>query len=190
MADEPMEGKTQTMLVPDNTMMLLIDVQIALLRVMHHKDELVQNLAKLLRGLRVLDVPILCTEQNPKGLGATIPELAPLLGEPPLEKLAFSCCGEAHFTEALEKFDRRQVIVAGIESHVCVYQTTMDLLDAGYGVQIVADAVSSRAAENKRIALERMAAAGASITSVEMVLFELLQDASGPKFKEILKIVK
>ena len=178
------------MLAPDQTLMLLIDVQVALLRVMHGKDDLVQNLTKLLQGMRVLDVPILCTEQNPKALGATIPELAPLLHDPPLEKLAFSCCGEAHFTDALEKIGRRQIIVAGIESHVCVYQTTMDLLDAGDDVQVVADAVSSRAPENKRIALERMAAAGASITSVEMVLFELLGDAAGPPFKKILKIVK
>ena len=183
------------MLESKNTLLVLVDLQVKLARVINEPESLIESVRKLVRGARVLGVPIVWTEQNPAGLGSTVPEIAELLtGEPagdgPISKLSFSCCGEARFTDALDRLGRKQVLLAGIESHVCVYQTAADLLAGGYEVQVVADAVSSRTPQNKAIALAKMRAAGADITSVEAALFELLKIAEGPTFKEILKIVK
>lgn len=162
-----------------------------LAHLMHQKEALFENLQRIIKGAQVLGIPILWVEQNPEGLGPTIPEVAHLLPDvQPISKLSFSCCGSDRFVGALEATKRTQVLLAGIEAHVCVYQTTVDLLDLGYGVEIVADAVSSRTAQNKQIGLARASGAGAALTSVEMALFELLRAAEGPEFKEILKIVK
>jgi len=179
------------MLSKQNSVLVVIDVQEKLTRFMHERDELVANLEKLIQGLRALEVPIVWVEQNPDGLGPTIPELSEHLADlEPVTKLSFSCCGTEAFQQALEATGRKQAILCGIESHVCVYQTTMDLLDAGYEVEVIADAVSSRCATNKEIALAKIRAAGAGVGCTEMVLFELLQAAEGPAFKAILKIVK
>ena len=105
-------------------------------------------------------------------------------------KMSFSCCGNEEYMQKLDELKRNQVLVAGIETHICVYQTAIDLIDEEYEVQVVADAVSSRTPENKELGLKRMYDAGAQITSVEMALFEMLGKAEGPQFKEILKIVK
>ena len=174
-----------------DTVLVIIDVQERLVPAMHGRAELIDALGRLIRGARVLELPIVLTEQNPRGLGPTIPELAELLaGVEPLEKLSFSCCGCPAFLQKIEVLGRRQVLLAGIEAHVCVYQTAMDLLARGNQVEIVADAVSSRAASNVAIALRKAEAAGAGITSTEMALFELLGVAQGERFKEILRIVK
>ena len=179
------------MLDRNETVLVVIDVQEKLMRVMHERDELVSNLQKLVQGIRALDVPILWLEQNPDGLGPTVPEVQQHLSDlRPIAKLSFSCWGTAAFREALEATGRRQALLCGIESHVCVYQTTMDLLAHGYEVEVVADAVSSRSARNKEIALAKMRSAGAGVGCTEMALFELLQVAEGPAFKAILKIVK
>ena len=128
---------------------------------------------------------------NPQGLGPTIPEVADLLSEiQPISKLSFSCCRNDRFVQALKVSNRNQVLIAGIETHVCIYQTAVDLVDLGYEVQVVTDAVSSRTAENKEIGLQKMRDAGISFTSLETALFELLKFAEGEQFKEILKIVK
>jgi nicotinamidase-related amidase len=179
------------MLELDNTVLLIIDVQGKLARVMDNEEMLFENLQKLIKGAKILGIPILWTEQNPEGLGPTIPEVANLLsGIKPISKLSFSCCGNERFTEALRALNRKQVLLAGIEAHVCIYQTAVDLIDLGYEVQVVTDAISSRTKANKGIALEKMKKAGASLTSMETALFELLKVAEGPKFREILKIVK
>ena len=179
------------MLSKDNTVLVVIDIQEKLTRFMHERDELVANLQKLIQGIRALEVPILWLEQNPDGLGPTIPELSEHLADlEPITKLSFSCYGTEAFKQALEATGRKQVVLCGIESHVCVYQTAMDLLDAGYEVEVIADAVSSRCAANREIALAKVRAAGAGVGCTEMVLFELLQAAEGPAFKAILKIVK
>lgn len=171
--------------------LVLIDVQEKLARTMDGREELVRNLERLIRGLLVLDVPILWMEQNPRGLGPTVSALRQHLGEhTPMTKLSFSCFGSEEFERRFLALGRRQILLAGIEAHVCVYQTARDLLARGYEVHVIADGVSSRAAENRRIALERMQADGAHLASTEMVLFELLQRAEGPAFKEILEIVK
>ena len=179
------------MLTPENTILVMIDIQEKLTRAMLDKEALVENAAKMVSGAKILEVPIIRTEQNPNGLGRTVPELEELLGDvEPITKLSFSCCGEPHFMEALQKFARKQILIGGIESHVCVYQTVLDLASLGYEVQALADVVSSRTAENRNIGLERCREAGASITSVETALFEILRAAEGDKFKQMLKVVK
>ena len=179
------------MLTTESTVLIVIDIQEKLTRVMHDKEYFLENLKKLIQGAQVLDIPIIFTEQNPQGLGPTVAEVASLAPDlQPIAKFSFSCGGDQHFAQELATLNRKQVLLAGIETHVCVYQTTLDLLSQGYQVQIVADAVASRTAENKDIGLERMKSEGASLTSTETVLFELLRVAEGTKFKEISKIVK
>ena len=179
------------MLKTSDTALAIIDVQGRLASIVHEKEELFRNLQILIEGAKALELPILWLEQYPKGLGPTVPEVADLLpGQKPLEKLCFSACGQEHFPEKLRESGRRQVLIAGIETHVCVYQTTRDLLDRGYHVEVVADAVSSRQPENKRIALARIRDEGAAVTSVEMALFELLRTAEAAQFKEIARLVK
>jgi len=179
------------MLNSDKALLLVVDVQGRLAQLVHARETLFANLGKIIRGSRVLGIPILWTEQNPDGLGRTIPEVAELLaGINPITKMSFSCCREEHFVRALEATRRSQVLIAGIEAHVCVYQTALGLIESGYEVEVVADAVSSRRAENREIALAKMRDAGAGLTSTETVLFELLKTAEHEKFRDILKIVK
>ena len=179
------------MLKINSTTLLLVDVQGKLAQLMHEKAELFDNLQKLVKGVRVLDLPILWVEQTPAGLGPTIPDIADLLTDiQPISKMSFSSCGEPRFREALKTVGRKQILVAGIEAHICVYQSVMDLLDMGYDVHVVVDAVSSRSLMNKTIGIEKMNAAGASVTSVETALFELLRVARGEAFKAVSRIVK
>ena len=179
------------MLKMENTVLLLVDVQGKLALLMHEKERLFDNLQKLIKGLRVFGIPVLWVEQNPVGLGPTIPEVADSLPHvTPISKMSFSSCRNDRFLQALKNMDRNQILIAGIETHICVYQTAVDLVDMGVEVQVVTDAVSSRTAENKDIGLQRMKDAGASWTSVETALFELLGVAEGDVFKALLKIVK
>jgi len=174
-----------------NTVLVVIDFQERLFPAMHAKEKLLQNVVKLIKGAKVLEIPVILTEQYPKGLGPTIPEIKELLPDvKPVEKVCFSCCDNEAFCKALEALKRRQVLIAGIEAHICVYQTAMALARAGYEVQVVSDGVSSREPENKSAALHKMGAAGISPTTAEMALFELLRVAQGDKFKQISSIVK
>ncbi|HDY65102.1 MAG TPA: hydrolase [Phycisphaerae bacterium] len=179
------------MLDAKRTALVLIDVQEKLAGVMHEKERMFDNLQRLIRGVRVLEVPILWCEQNPAGLGGTITQLVEHLdGLKPIAKMSFDCCACKEFARQLDQISPKHVLLAGIEAHVCVYQTAARMVGAGYDVQIVADAVSSRTPENKSLALGRSTAMGVTITSTEMALFELLRDAENPMFREILKIVK
>ena len=179
------------MLTPHDVILLIVDIQGKLAHSMHEKEALFKNLQKLIKGAQILGIPILWTEQNPEGLGATIPEVAHLLSQiQPISKRSFSCCGNERFMQEFRELNRKQILLAGIETHICVYQTAIDLLDLGYEVQIVADAVSSRTAENKKVGLDKMKGRGASLTSAETALFELLKVAEGTKFTEVLKIVR
>ncbi|MFO7707701.1 MAG: hydrolase [Desulfobacterales bacterium] len=179
------------MLQATGTQLLIVDIQEKLFRSMHAKEELLANALRLVRGARAQGVPIVWAEQNPKGLGPTVPELAALLtGVTPMSKFSFSCCDSEDCMSALRAGGRRSVLISGIEAHICVYQTAAGLTAAGFAVEVVADACSSRTPENKTIGLEKCRAAGAAITSVETALFELLRVAEGPVFKEILSIVK
>ncbi|MFH0725430.1 MAG: hydrolase [Pseudomonadota bacterium] len=179
------------MLTPDKTGLVVIDVQGKLAQVMHNREFLFENLKKLIKGVRVLKIPILWLEQNPAGLGPTLPEIAGLMPDiTPISKMSFSACGNPAFMQSLEAADRAQLLLVGIEAHICVYQTAIDLLKRSYEVQVVADAVSSRTVENREVALMKMRDSGVGLTSVEMALFELLGVAEGRQFKEIAKIVK
>ena len=179
------------MITSTDTALILVDVQAKLLPAMHAREALLDNLKRLVQGVRILGVPILWTEQNPSGLGPTLPEIADLLPQQkPVSKFSFSCCGSEQFRKELKALNRRNMLIAGIESHVCVYQTAADLVNLQCEVQVVSDAVASRTPENKLIGLEKSKSVGACLTSTETVLFELLKDANSEKFKEIIKIVK
>lgn len=170
---------------------ILVDVQGKLAQLMHDRDHFFHNTETLVRGMIELKIPILWVEQIPEKMGPTIESLRDLLtNQKPLSKTTFSCCGAQGLMDSIKQSKRKSVIIAGMETHVCVYQTALDLLDTGLRVEIVADAVSSRTRENKDIALERMRDAGCGITSVETLLMELLQDSAHPSFRNILKLIK
>jgi nicotinamidase-related amidase len=179
------------MLVLDNTALCVVDVQGKLAHLMHEKEELFLNVERLIKGAQILEMPIILTEQYPKGLGPTLSQLTELMSDvKPIEKISFSCCANDDFSEKIRELGRRQLLLTGIETHICIYQTSLDLIEAGYEVSLVADAVSSRTEFNKSIALDRIKTAGALLTTTEMALFELLHKAEGPKFKEISKLIK
>jgi nicotinamidase-related amidase len=179
------------MLDVNKSALVVIDVQGKLAQLMFEKDKLFQNLVRMVKGAKILRMPVHWNEQNPAGLGPTIPEISEILSDQrPLIKSTFSACGNPAFTSQLNAGGRKQVFLVGIETHVCVYQTAVDLISQGYHVEVVTDAVSSRTAENKQAGIERMKEAGAKLTTTEMALFELLKVAEGEKFKEILRIVK
>ncbi|MFH1701263.1 MAG: hydrolase [Candidatus Zixiibacteriota bacterium] len=179
------------MLKLENTALAVVDIQGKLAGLMYEKDKLFENAVKMIKGAQVLELPILWNEQVPDKLGGTIPQIKELLDKiQPMAKSTFSCCGNEGFIKALTQTGRRQIIVIGIETHICVYQTVIDLLNASYEVYVPADAVSSRTMDNKHFGLTAMKDAGAKITTVEMALFEILQKAGGDQFKQIAGIVK
>ena len=172
-------------------MLVVIDVQGNLAEAMYEKELLFKNLRKIVRGAQILEMPIVVTEQVPEKLGPTLPEIAGLFtGIQPITKSSFSCCGNDDFVKELKTVNRGQILVTGIEAHVCVYQTTIDLIDSGYEVNLVADCISSRTLMNKTIGIESMINKGAILTSTEMALFELMKIAEGDAFSQIIKIVK
>jgi nicotinamidase-related amidase len=171
--------------------LVLIDVQEKLLRVMQNPDGVVKHCGILIQIARAFNVPILWCQQYPEALGLTVVPLAELLkGLSPMDKLSFSCCGAPDFVRRLEALGVEAAVLCGIESHVCVFQTAMDLLRQGLKVHVIADAISSRTEENKQIGLARMTAGGVIINSTEMVLFELLRTAEHPKFKELAALIR
>ncbi|MCW7554775.1 hydrolase [Endozoicomonas gorgoniicola] len=179
------------MLNLDNTVLVIVDVQGKLATLMHKKDALYKNLAAITAGAKELDLPVLWLEQIPHKLGPTITEVSEQLsGQTPISKSAFSGCGEPEFIKALKDTGRKQVLVVGIEAHICVYQTAVDLHQDGFEVEVVADAVSSRTKQNKMIALDKLGKAGIGITSTEMALFELMKTADAPQFRTIAKLIK
>ena len=179
------------MLKRDEVVLIFIDVQGKLHEIMDGKEMLDGNLERMIECAKLLKVPILGTEQIPEKLGATNEPFQTLLeGVPMIGKSAFSCCGEPKFMEQLERLGRQQFILVGIETHVCVYQTAIDLMEFGSEVFVVADAVSSRSPENKALALQALRDAGAKVISTETALFALLRDAADPRFKELLKLIK
>lgn len=179
------------MLSKENTVFILVDVQGKLAKIVQDSEKMIQNLKNLIQGLRILDIPIVWLEQYPEGLGPTNEELVEhLQGIAPIRKITFDACKNPDFIEAIEKTGRKQVLIAGIETHICVYQTATGLRDLGYEVQVVADAVSSRTTLNKEIGLEKMKSLGIHWTSVEMALYELMETAEGEEFKRVLKLLK
>jgi nicotinamidase-related amidase len=179
------------MLDQNDCCLVVVDVQGKLAQLMYDKETFFKNIRILIQAAKILNIPILWCQQVPAALGPTIPEIAELLTDnQPIDKSCFSCAGCEEFNSKLEKLGRRHVLLCGLETHVCVYQTTADLLAKNYKVDCVADAVSSRISSNKDIGLKRIAAEGATITSTEMAIFEILKTAEHPQFKQIAKLVK
>ena len=173
------------------TVLVIIDVQGKLAQIMHDRDTLFNNLHILVSGVKLLNIPIIWMEQVPDKLGSTIPEIKDvLIDQKPIIKDVFSCMKNEEFNNQIKRINPNDIILAGIESHVCVYQTAMDLLEKKYNVHIVADAISSRISENKELGIERMILEGAMQTSVEMLLFEIQGEAKGDRFRQISKLVK
>ena len=169
---------------------LVVDVQERLTPVMWNFAPVEKYCRAMILAARELDLPVLASEQYPKGLGATHPSIRETLGQPPLVKMHFSCGADPECQKALAATGRKQVIVVGMETHVCVFQTVRDLLDGGYQVFVCADAVTSRLEEHRRVALEQMHDMGAVITSVETCIFDLLHVAGTPEFKRVSALVK
>jgi nicotinamidase-related amidase len=169
---------------------LVVDVQEKLIPVMWNWAPVEKYLKALIQTAKELDLPLIATEQYPKGLGATMPALRELLPSAPLVKMHFSCGADPEFAKALVATGRRQVVVAGIETHVCVFQTVRDLVEQGYETFVCADAVTSRFEEHRRVALAQMRDLGAVVTSAETAIFDLLHLCGTPEFKRVSPLVR
>lgn len=176
----------------DDALVVVVDMQEPFLRTIHLKEQLVERVRVLLQGAAILRLPIISTTQYAERMGGVVSEIKRLLPQlrPPFDKMTFSCWQDTAFASEVERSGRRQIVLCGIETHICVSQTAHELIAAGYAVHVVADAVSSRTEFNWRIGLERMRDSGAVVTSVEMGLFELLHESGTPEFKQILNLIK
>lgn len=177
-------------LVKDKTGLLIIDIQERIYKVMRKHEDLIENVLKLIKGFKILNIPIYYTEQYPKGLGNTIQQIQQELENDAIQKLTFSCFGAADLFNKLKRKGLEQIIVCGIESHVCVQQTVLDLLANGFQVNVPINAISSRYKLDYKTAIRRMEKHGAEITSVEPILFELLQFCRAPEFKDVSSMIK
>lgn len=171
------------------SLLLLVDMQERLVPIMADAADLTARCGILLRAAYELGVPILASEQYPKGLGATLPALAELAPRR-LEKMEFSAYANSAIKDELTRAGQKQIILAGIEAHVCVLQTGLELVGAGFQVFVVADAVASRRPESREVALHRVARAGATLITAEMALFEWLRSASAPEFRTISRLIR
>lgn len=176
----------------DETIAVVIDVQEKLFPLIYDNENLSLRAQKLIRGLKVLQIPLLLTEQYPEGIGPTITDIRSLFEENfgIIKKMSFSCCGSNEFTELIRISGKKNILLLGIESHVCVLQTAVDLIADGYNVIIIEDCVSSRSFNDKVTAIKRMRTEGAYISTYESILFELTQTSEAKEFREISKIVK
>lgn len=178
-----------TLLSPQNSSLLVIDVQEKLVPLIPRRQELVRNVGFLLDAAKILSVAVQATEQYPKGLGPTVPELASKLPQRP-DKLEFSCCAVPGFVAMLQSGGRNKVVLCGMETHVCVLQTALDLLARDLGVHVAVDAVASRGGMDHDVALRRLEAAGAVLTTCETAVFEWAGRSGTPEFKAISKLVQ
>ena len=175
----------------EDTLLVIVDIQTKLLKVIFEKERLVSACRKLIQAARLLEVPMVVTEQYPQGMGPTDPEILEVLEDAgAVEKLSFSCCGVEDFNKKIAGLRKKQIVVIGIEAHVCVLQTVHDLLHQGHSVYVPYDAVSSRTESDYTNALDRMRQAGAVIGSVESAVFELLEKAGTPVFKRASELIK
>jgi nicotinamidase-related amidase len=177
----------------DQCALIVVDIQEKLLPPIFHKEQLVQNSKLLIRAAVVLKIPAIVSTQYAKGLGKTVPEVASLLPETEaIDKDRFSCFGSDIFCTSLKRLpgNRNTLLLCGMESHICVAQTALAALREGYLVHVASDAVGSRTEWNWKIGLERMRAAGAVISSTEMMIYELMRSSSSPAFKEMLPHLK
>lgn len=174
-----------------NTTALIVDYQERLMPAIHHRDKLAKRSAILIKGLRLLDIPMMITQQYTKGLGMSAPFVYEAAGTKAyFEKMSFSCLGDPQIVRQLQDANRKNVIVCGIEAHICVLQTCLDLLEQGYRPLLVLDCISSRKKSDLKMAVSRALAEGVTVTSYESVLFELMQRSGGDTFKQISQLVK
>lgn len=179
------------MLNTKEAVLVMIDFQTCLAEIVDRRGLVIPNAARLVKGCQALEVPVLASVQVPEKLGSLPAELSAALGDvKPIPKDVFSAVREPAFLLALRQTGAKQVLLAGIEAHVCVFQTGLDLLDAGYTVHVLRDVVFSRTAENHQLALQRLHDAGATISSVEMALFELIRTSAHPQFRTISWLIK
>jgi len=179
------------MLNKENTALLVIDIQGNLAKAMDNRETLYKNTRIMIQSAQILGLPIILTEQLPDKLGPTIPEIAELLPDAkPVVKSAFSCCGEPAFMTRLNALTQSQLLITGIEAHICVYQTTAELIQLGYEVHVVTDCVGSRVNANKLAGIAKMKDAGAKLTASEIAIFEMMKVAQGEAFKQIVRLLK
>lgn len=175
----------------NDSMLVIVDFQQKLLAAFKDPDSITRACANMVRFAKILELPILWTEQYPKGLGPTVDEIAGELADmQPVEKLTFSCFGEPRFVESLSQHPAGQLIVCGIETHICVEQTVLDALACGYDVHVVADACGSRKKRDHKAGLRKMEQGGAVLTCAEMALYEMLGRADTEEFRKTLQLIK
>ncbi|HEY3373670.1 MAG TPA: hydrolase [Candidatus Aquicultor sp.] len=175
----------------EDAVLLVIDIQDKLAAAMPQRQPVIDNTVHLIELAKMIKLPVILTEQYPKGLGSTVDEIREVLpAYKPLEKITFDCCGADGFFDAMRQTGRRSIVVAGMETHICVLQTTVGLIEAGYDVHLISDAICSRTKENWKIGLSYMQQAGAVITCTETVLFQLFGKAGTEEFKMVSKRIK
>ena len=182
-------SRSPELMTSSDTALLVVDVQEKLIGHIPGNQRLVWNIRRLIDGAKLLHLPVVATEQYPRGLGPTTSELAQRLGEIP-EKMTFSCAGCPEIFEDLARQGVHKVLVVGIETHVCIQQTVLDILSRGFRVYVAVDAVGSRFSQDRDVALRRMESAGASLTTTEAALFEWCEVAGTPQFKQISALVR
>lgn len=181
---------TTGLIQKEKTALLIIDIQEKLMPVIHNAEEVFANTNKLLKGASVLNIPVILTEQYPKGLGNTCAEIELPENILTIEKMCFSCMQSASVIQELKAKNITTLVLCGVESHICVLKTALEALENNFEVHVVADAVSSRTKENKELALERIRQSGAFIVSTEMMLFQLIDEAGTAAFKAISSLIK
>jgi nicotinamidase-related amidase len=179
------------MLEQKNCGLIVVDVQGSLARIVQQSTLFIDNTRKLIQCCKLLSIPVVWLEQNPKGLGATVPELSELMGQSIInEKFHFNALSEDSIKDVIKAADKKRWLVTGIEAHICVYQTVLGLLNEGYEVDLVSDCISSRLQSNIDLAILKMRDSGANITSLEMCVFELMKSAKVNNFREVLSVIK
>ena len=179
------------MLKKDDTGLIIVDIQGKLANIVNDSERLINNCKKLILGAQVLNLPIVWLEQNPEKLGATEEQLSRLLSaHKPITKYTFNSCNEPEFVQAVKDAKVTNWLVCGIEAHICIYQTVRGLIDRDYQVHLVTDCISSRAPENKALALTKIAEIGGQTTGLEMCLYELVEDCRSEAFRPILHLIK
>ncbi|BCW96385.1 MAG: isochorismatase family protein [Fimbriimonadales bacterium] len=183
--------RSEKLLCQENSVLVIVDAQEVFLKPIKVRQQIIENIQLLTHIARKLEIPILATTQNAEKLGGLIPEVAETLGDAPIvDKLCFSCMASEPFAQHLQAAGRMQVVLVGVEAHICVMQTAMDLLKAGYTVHVPYDAVASRQKRDWKHALLRLANSGAEISAVESVIYEWLYEAGTDSFREVLPLLK
>ena len=179
------------LLTRENTAFAVIDFQEKLMPAMSYREELEDKTLRLIKGMKALGIPTIVTQQYTKGIGETIPSIAEALGDfAPIDKTTFSCLANPDFAEKLKATGRKNVVICGIEAHICVQQTALELLEEGYGVYVAVDCISSRSQDDMLWSVTRMGEAGAIVTTYEAILYEILRDSKAEGFKAVSAIVK